>query len=102
MSEIIGAGDQVALVEATDPQVNKANVVENVNDHTPEPVQPPLVEKAPTPPEAQNEGMAALGDAVAKLGTMVDTLTELVLNGQKDESPHSVPWTHRGGGTPTP
>lgn len=87
-------------VETVDPGVKPANVVENVNDHTPDPETPPVVDKAPNPPTEQ-DSMAELRETVTNLATAVvgiqETLTSLVAKTNPDASPAKVPWTHRGG-----
>jgi len=93
--------DVTTVAEIAEPQASAPKVVDNVNDHTPEPTQPPGVTHVPDPPAAQDGGLEAVQDAISKLGTALDALTAMVLGQQKDESPHSVPWTHRGGSTPT-
>lgn len=79
------------------PEVEPAKIVDNTNDHTPEPVTPPVVEKVPDPPTPQGDGMDELRTIVTQLGNTVATLTELVTQAlPKDATPHSVPWTHKG------
>jgi hypothetical protein len=90
--------DAATMAEIAEPQTSTPNTVENINEHTPPPPPPPkVIEKAPEPPKADEGGLQALTDAVAKLGTMVDALAGLIMSQQHDVSPHSVPWTHRGG-----
>ena len=78
------------------PEVKPDHVVENVNDHTPDPETPPIVEHIPDPPRPDTDGLAELRNVVGTLATSVASLTELVTKNNKDESPNNVPWTHRG------
>lgn len=87
-------------IETVDPAIRPANVVDNVNDHTPDPQTPPGVEGAPNPPTEQ-DSMTELRETVTNLATAVvgiqETLTSLVAKTNPDASPAKVPWTHRGG-----
>lgn len=85
------------VVSAVDPDVKLDAVVDNVNDHTPDPPEPPAVEHAPEPPKADEDGLSELREMVAGLATTVSALTEAVNGMNKDEQPAKVPWTHRGG-----
>jgi hypothetical protein len=72
-------------------------VTDRVDPHTPDPVQPPVVENVPEPPTPQDEGIEGLRATVTELATAVASLTDLVTKQMpKDESPSSVPWTHYG------
>lgn len=84
-------------VEAVEPEVRPAAVVDNVNDHTPDP--PPVAPSVPTPPRADREGLEELRETVASLATAVATLTDLVMAKAvgSDAGPRNVPWTHKGG-----
>ena len=92
MSEIPAA---VAVVEPS-TQGAPGHVVETVNHHTPDPVTPPVVEHVPDPPRPDTDGIDQLRETVGQLATAVAALTDLVTKSAKDESPVSVPWTHRG------
>ena len=76
-----------------------AIVVDDVNDHTPDPATPPVVESLPDPP-APVDGLAELRDIVGKLAVSVSVLSEAVIGKHADESPTRVPWTHKGGHLP--
>lgn len=85
------------IVSAVVPEVKDApaHVVTEVNEHTPDPVTPPVVDQLPDPP-APADGLAELKEVVTGLATAVASLTELVIKANKDESPTKGPWTHRG------
>ena len=86
------------IVETVVPEVKEGPpaIVEEVNKKTPDPVTPPVVNKLPDPPTPHEDGLVELRDVVGKLATSVASLTALVTESHKDESPNSVPWTHRG------
>jgi len=94
----------VTPVTAVVPEVKPAAVVDNANDHTPEPETPPVVDDAPDPPRSDKEGMTELREIAANLAETVATLTGAVaqfadslLDAHRDDSPTALPWTHRGG-----
>lgn len=84
--------------DAVEPGAGAApgNAVDAVNDHTPDPETPPVVDAVPDPPMPQ-DGIAELREVVAGLAATVATLTDLVTDKERDASPASLPWTHRGG-----
>ncbi len=87
-----------AVVVDPHAQGETANVVEQTNDHTPDPVQPPVVEHVPNKvtPDA-GDGKDELREMVGTLADSVHTLQEIVSGLiAKDERPHSVQWTHAG------
>ena len=91
-------------VSTVEPEVKPSAIVNNANDHTPEPVTPPVVDETPEPPRSDKEGMAELREVTATLATAAATLTGAIaqladnmLDQHKDASPTSLPWTHRGG-----
>ncbi len=86
----------VAAVVGGQSQSVPAKATEEVNQHTPDPETPPVVEKVPDPPRPDTEGIEGLRDMVGKLATSVATLTELVTSSHKDESPAKVPWIAKG------
>lgn len=85
-------------VEAVEPGIKPANIVDNVNDKTPDPETPPVVEEVPDPPRPDHGGIDALQQEVKALGTAVGSLTELVTStvAARDATPARLPWTHRG------
>jgi len=89
-------------VTAVVPETKGApeGVVTEVNEHTPDPATPPVVDKAPDPPRPDHEGIAQLQMTVTGLATAVATLTEtvtgLVTGSRHDASPAKRPWTHIG------
>lgn len=87
-----------SAVEAIDPAIKPANVVENVNDKTPDPETPPVVDKAPDPPRPDEGGLDALNARVTSLADAVTALTDVVTGvvAQRDSAPRKLPWTHRG------
>lgn len=90
------SAEATGVVQAVDPQINPGNVVENVNEHTPPPQQPPVVEHVPDPPSPNREGMDELGTLVHELADTVQTLKDIATGKACDESPNGVPWTHKG------
>lgn len=75
--------------EVTEKAADKAD------DVTPNP-HVPLESHAPE--VKTDDGMEALRETVSGLASAVANLTDLVTGTvQPDETPHSVPWTHRGG-----
>ena len=78
-----------------------ANVVEDVDKHTPDPETPPVVDRVPAPADPGPEGLDELRELVGGLATAVATLTDtvagIVSKSDADDSPTRVPWTHRGG-----
>ena|ERR1035437_5091436 len=88
---------ETEVVTAVDPEVKEApaKVVEEANDHTPDPQTPPVVEKLPEPPHGE-DGLGELRSMVEGLANSVTALTELVTK-NTDESTQSIPWTARGG-----
>jgi len=93
-----------APVTAIDPDIHPANIVDNANDHTPEPVTPPVVADAPDPPRSDKEGLGELQTIAASLAKTAEILTgaiaqlaDNVVNQTRDDSPTTLPWTHRGG-----
>jgi hypothetical protein len=88
----------VTAAEAVVPGSSDAptRVVTDVNDHTPDPETPTIVEPVPDPP-VPVDGLAELRDVVATLATAVAILSERVTAKEPDESPVHVPWTHKGG-----
>lgn len=85
------------VADVVEPDAGKgaANAVDAVNDHTPEPEQPPVVDRLPDPP-APEDGLAALRETVESLAATVQVLSDAVMKATPDESPTSVPWTHWG------
>lgn len=83
--------------EVVAPGVDPGNIAANVEDHTPQPETPPIVDETPETPEPQDEGLSQLRDIVAGLGTTVETLVARMNAMQSDEQPVKLPWTHRGG-----
>jgi len=77
-----------------------SNIVDDVNDHTPDPETPAAAERLPDTP-APVEGIAELRAMIEGLATTVTALTSLVTDkvtdNERDSSPQSVPWTHLGG-----
>jgi hypothetical protein len=86
----------VAAVVGGHSQAVPAQVTTEVNEHTPDPETPPVVEHVPDPPRPDTGGIEELKTVVAGLATAVASLTDLVTKDHKDESPTSVPWTHKG------
>ena len=90
----------VAAVVGGDSQGAPANMTQAVDDHTPDPQTPPVVEKVPDPPRPDEGGLAQLSETVAGIATAVTALTETVTNmvaGKvNDASPARRPWTHIG------
>jgi len=85
------------VVSAVEPEVKPPAVVDNVNDHTPDPPEPPVVDKAPDPPKPDEDGLSELREMVTGLATTVSTLVDAVNGMRPDATPRKVPWTHRGG-----
>ena len=83
-------------VTSVEPEVKPAAIVDNVNDHTPDPKTPPVVDHVPDPPRPDVEGLTELRGVVEGLANTVASLTELVVGKTKDESPASVPWISKG------
>ena len=84
--------------------VNESGVVAKATDeaekHTPEHVhvEAPREPEVTNPADAGKDRIDVLTDIVAGLATTVTTLTEAVAGiVNKDDAPHTVPWTHRGG-----
>jgi len=91
-------------VSVVDPEVKPSAIVDNANDHTPDPATPPVVDETPDPPRSDKEGMSELREIAASFAATAATLTGAIaqladnmLDSRKDASPASVPWTHRGG-----
>lgn len=59
--------------QTIDPEINKANIADNVNDHTPDP-DAPGVESLPDPPRPDREGTQAAGDAAGEAGDRIKAL----------------------------
>lgn len=96
-----------------DPEIKPENIVDNVNDKTPDP-ETDIAEGAPEPPRPDREGMEQAGDGVAALADRVtlleqgaekasgllETLVEKITE-KTDETVEKVaeelPWTHRLG-----
>lgn len=83
--------------DAVAPDVKPAAVVDNVNDHTPEPTTPPVVDQTPEPPRPDTDGLTELRELVTNLATTVTALTDKVTSLVQDEGPRQRPWTHKGG-----
>lgn len=90
--------DTVIPPSAVAPDVKPPAVVDNVNDRTPDPQTPPLVDQAPEPPRPDTDGLSELRSLVENLATTVTVLTDKVTSLVRDEAPRNVPWTHKGGG----
>jgi len=87
----------VPIVVGTGLQSDAADAVDDANDHTPAPVQPPGVEHVPdrVTPEP-HEGKDELREIVSRLADTVAALTATVAGlTAPDKSPQSLPWTHR-------
>jgi len=93
VSNITAGAEKVTGTNVGEAQTH---AVEKADEHTPNPPEVRAVEHVPDPPKA-DDGLDALKDTVGELANAVANLTNLV-TGQvtKDESPASVPWTHRG------
>lgn len=85
------------VVPDASPTAAAANATEKVNEHTPDPETPPVVDEVPDPPRPDKGGIDALTEMVTKLAGEVAILTDAVLGRGEDASPAHVPWTHRGG-----
>jgi hypothetical protein len=90
-------------VTAVDPGVKPAAVVDNVNDHTPDPETPKAVEHVPDPPRSDKEGLSELSEITERLAATVTVLTETVTvlaqavtGTAHDESPAKGAWYARG------
>jgi len=93
MSDITAGAEKVT---GTDVGAAQEKAIDKADKHTPDPPKVEAAEHVPDPPKA-DDGLDALKGTVGELATAVANLTALVTGQhEKDESPHSVPWTHRG------
>lgn len=103
MSDVAPTPNPAQIVEP-EADVNAAaqNAADDADAHTPDPVQPPVVENLPEPPKAiqptdADDGLAAIRDQLASLGGIVESLSKVVEGIiEPDAGPKSVPWTHFG------
>jgi len=72
--------------------------MEDAGQHTPTPTVPEA-EHVPDKAPKGGETLDALRATVETLAQSVESLTNIVTSKirEKDTSPHSIPWTHRGG-----
>lgn len=91
--------------EAVDKDINTANIVDNVNDKTPDPEAPKELDNVPEPPRPDREGMDGGSDVLKRLGALEELVEKAVsaMVHQADEAAsgtmekEDLPWTHRMG-----